>query len=226
MKFSTVTVTLALGLAFLLFLHVNNLSDWRVIDSFAVSAAPTAEFSAAPAKFAIQITATMGNPTKGEKQVTHSLYLAKGANGLGTTDLAQAESCSIDDKAQLICGGKVIGAKPATVGGVVRAPDMAALEGVDPSAKGVMADGFRIEGDSLHWKSKAFATLPTAAEINSKQGGEAAWGLLQSQLITGGQIKLYSQLGCPGGAMGQPEGASHGGQHDVLYPGKNKIVPL
>jgi hypothetical protein len=161
-----------------------------------------------------------------KKQETHSLYLAKGGQGFGTTNLAQAKSCSLDDKSQLICGGKVIGAKPVSVGGVVRAPDMSALEAIDRTAKGVMSDGFRIEGNSLDWKSRAFETLPTAPEIKAKQNGEAGWGLLQSKIITGGQIKLYSQLRCPGGAMGQPECASHGGAHDILYLGTNKIVPL
>ena len=39
-------------------------------------------------------------------------------------------------------------------------------------------------------------------------------------------MKIYSQLGCPGGAMTPAGGASHGGLHDILYVGKSKIVPL
>ena len=99
-----------------------------------------------------------------------TVYLSKAGKGVGTTDIKMAESCSIDDKAHLVCGGKIMGANPNKIMGMVMAPDMAALEVVDTAGKGAMFDGFRIVGDELHWKSTAFDKLPTAAAIKAQPG--------------------------------------------------------
>ncbi|KAF2398401.1 hypothetical protein EJ06DRAFT_558239 [Trichodelitschia bisporula] len=170
--------------------------------SAAASAAPTA-----PATFAIQITATIaGTPT--------SMYLGKDGAGTGVADLKDAESCTISPSAQLLCGGKAIGAAPA-MGGYV---DMAPLAPVSGAA--AMTDGFSVDANNvLHWKSVKFPSLPQVGKlIVEKQGGEAQWGLFKSTMLTRGAVKLYSQLGCPGG--------THSGLHDELVVGSIKVVPL
>lgn len=85
-------------------------------------------------------------------------------------------------------------------------------------AANALTDGFSVDNNVLHWRSSKFKDLPEVGSIIMKnQGGEAQWGLFTSK-FTGGQMKLYSQLGCPGG--------DHGGMHEMLWVGSNKVVPL
>lgn len=171
-----------------------------------VNAAPTA----APAKFAIQITAKLdGKPT--------SLYLAQGATGAGTDDLKKAASCSITSNNELNCDGKVIGAAPVSGGILTDYVDMAPLAGV--SGPKAVTDGFSVDDQmQLRWKSSKFADLPKIGKaIMENQNGEAQWGLLRL-LGSFSSPQLYSQLGCPGG--------THNGVHSELIVGSNKVVPL
>jgi hypothetical protein len=96
--------------------------------------------------------------------------------------------------------------------------DMAPLAPTTPGAN-AMTDGFSVGADnSLHWKSEKFSKLVSYKMIQEQQGGEAAWGLFKSGLLTGGNIKVYAQLGCPGG--------THGGFHDEVVVGTGKVVPV
>jgi hypothetical protein len=167
-----------------------------------VAAAPTA----APAKFAIQITAKLDGKAT-------SLYLAKGATGAGTADLKNAASCSINAATNLVCDGKNIGAAPV-LGGYV---DMAPLSGV--SGPTAINDGFSVDENMvLRWKTPKFAELPQVGKaIMEDQKGEAQWGLLRL-LGSLSSPQLYSQLGCPAG--------THNGLHSELIVGSNKVVPL
>jgi len=166
-----------------------------------VSAAPADP--AAPAKFNIQITAKLEG-----QEVTR--FLGKGGNGAAVEKKEEAETCSVEN-GQLLCGGTPFG---ATLTGVL---DMAPLAPTKPGPN-AMIDGFSVGADnSLHWKSEKFPKLTSYANVQKDQNGEAAWGLFKSGRLTGGNIRLYSQLGCPGG--------THGGFHDELVVGTGKVVP-
>jgi len=176
------------------------------------SAIPTT--SAPPAKFAIQVTATLkGQPV--------SLYLKKGANGDGTAKVEDAASCSLSGDV-LTCDGKTIGAQ-AAMGLPISAMDMAPIAATTTG----ISDGWSIDSSNvLHFKSAKFAQLPEKKAIDEKQGGEARFGLFD--LTTAGPLaalsggstatKLYTQLGCPAG--------THNGLHGELVVGTNKVVPL
>jgi len=170
--------------------------------------------SAPPAKFAIQVTATL-------KKGPTSLYLKKGANGDGTPNLAEAAACSISGDT-LTCDGKTIGANGVAGTGLATL-DMAPIAAVT----GGITDGWSIDANNvLHFKSSKFAQLPEKKAIQEKQGGEAGFGLFDMETagalaallgpVSG--IRLYTQLGCPAG--------THGGLHGELVVGSNKVVPL
>jgi hypothetical protein len=178
------------------------------------TAIPTA--AAPPAKFAIQVTATL-------KGAPVSLYLKNGANGDGTANLAEAAACSLSGD-ELTCDGKLIGAQ-SPAGLPDSTLDMAPLaEATSPTA---IADGFSVDSNMvLHFKSPKFDTLTEKVAIQTKQGGEAQFGLfdmsdagpLAALMGASSAVRLYSQLGCPAG--------THGGLHGELVVGKSKIVAL
>jgi hypothetical protein len=110
-----------------------------------------------------------------------SYYLAKGGKGLGTKDLAQATTCAINAKTELVCDGKY------TVGAAY-ANDMVPLK-VNPGQ--TITTGFSLGPDNkLHWKNTGFSLQK---EINRDQGGEAGWALYPKK----DGVQLYAQLGCP-----------------------------
>jgi len=149
-----------------------------------------------------------------------SLYLGKDGRGTGVTKLADAESCSINEKTQLICGGKTMGA-PAREG-----MDMAAIA---PAT--AIVDGWSVDSNNaLHWKSSKFP-LPPMLKDDVKTmyaNGEAHFGLFKSAMLTGGATQLYSQLGCPGGThfMAMSPGEQPSAHHDMVWEGSNKVIPL
>jgi hypothetical protein len=181
--------------------------------SAAVSALP----AAAPAKFALQITATMGGtPT--------TLYLPKGGSANGVTDAKDAAACSIDEKTQLICDGKPQGVAPRA-GGTL---DMA---GITPATANAITTGFSVDSNNvIHWKNKELEQkLPAFAKAVTEDGqyknGEAKFGLFKS-MLTGGKTQLYFQLGCPGTKGMENMGGTHGGAHEPVVEGVAKAIAL
>jgi len=185
-----------------------------IVASLALSAAalPTA----APAKFALQITA------QGK-----SLYLPKGITGGGVEDVAQAESCSVNAETQLVCGGKTIGVTPN--GNL----DMSQIKPTnDPNA---ITKGFSIDANNvLHWGGADLQKIPAfkkaiteAPQIYSN--GEAKFGFFSGSM-TGGATQLYFQLGCPGSDGKYDTPGTHSimgmGVHNPVITGTNKVVPL
>lgn len=198
MKFSIAAAAFALGYTTLSYKQAFLLTTIKY--SAAVSAAPTAP----PAKFAIQITAKLEG-----KDVTR--FLGKGGNGAAVESKDQALACSIES-GNLVCGGQKYG---ATLTGFL---DMAPIA---PTADGpnAMLDGWSVGDDlSLHWKSSKFPKLVSYNNVKQNQKDEAAWGLFKSGLLTQGTVRLYAQLGCPGG--------THGGFHDEVVVGTGKVVAL
>jgi hypothetical protein len=184
------------------------------------SALVTASPTAAPEKFALQISAN-GN----------TLFLAKfpadlskdAIGGAGVKDKAQAAACSIKDT-ELVCDGKTIGVNPrsGSFGTIDMAPivpaDYAAVGG-PPITKGFLLDATH----NLHFKNEAeFKKLNKAnpKEIDEKQGGESKFGLWSNTVLTKGEPKLFFQLGCPGGDHNNMKG------HEMLYTGTAVAIPL
>jgi hypothetical protein len=186
-----------------------------------VSAIPTA----APAKFAIQVTAKMG---KDAATPETSFFLAKGATGASTTDIKEAASCTLHGGTHLVCDGQFLGAS------LDRAEmDMAPL--APPKGTTLMTDGFSIDDNlQLHWKSKDFPKLkqykivsaPAGSLVDGHsvgQGGEAKFGLFQSSMLTQGKPQLWTLLGCPGGDHTTAAGQKG---HDALWAGSAKVGAL
>jgi hypothetical protein len=201
MRFTAATATLTLGAV--------------------VLAIPTA----APAKFAIQVSAKMGKDATTPETI---LYLAKGATGVSTKDLKEAASCSIHAETHLVCDGTVLGAS-------LDRPEMDMAPLSPPKGTTLMTDGFSVdENMKLHWKSKDFPKLkqykivsaPLGALVDGHsigQGGEARFGLFQSAMFTQGKPQLWALLGCPGGDHTTAAGQKG---HDELWVGSAKAVPL
>lgn len=190
------------------------------MNSVAVSALP----AAAPAKFAVQISAKMDKTEK-------TLFLAKSLTGASTENKAQAASCSINEQTQLVCEGKQIGVSTSR-----KSTDMAPV-----AAGGDVQKGFSVDANNvLHWKwsDAEVSKLPefhTAVKSDpqyKKNPNEAKFGLFKS-ILTGNQVQLYFQLGCPGQkTTGQDSAAdhqnmgTHGGLHEAVYEGVAKVVAL
>ncbi|KAF2423608.1 hypothetical protein EJ08DRAFT_701112 [Tothia fuscella] len=176
-----------------------------------VSALP----AAAPSKFALEITAKMGQA--GQK----TLYLAKGATGASTADKAQAESCSINEQTQLVCGGKTMGVATSRT-----STDMAAIAASTDVTKGFSVDANNV----LHWKTQDLNKLPAftkaVKEDPQYKDGEAKFGLFTP--LSGMNTQLYFQLGCPGqpASGDMPHTGTHGGLHNAVYEGVAKAVAM
>jgi hypothetical protein len=184
-----------------------------LLPSAAVSALPTA----APTKFALQVTATLaGKPT--------TLYLPKGGSAAGVTDIKDAAACSIDEKTQLICDGKPQGVAQRAFGGL----DMA---GITPAAANAVTTGFSVDANNvIHWKNADLekqlpAFKKAIAEDPQYKDGEAKFGLFQSNMLTGGKTQLYFQLGCPG-TKAMDHTGTHGGLHDPVVEGVAKAIAM
>jgi hypothetical protein len=157
------------------------------------------------------------------KDGKQSLYLGKGS-AFGVTDIKEAETCSIDEKTQLVCGGKAMGVAPRAGGGL----DMAGIQ--PPSGAKAVTTGFSVDANNVvHWKNddlqKELPAFKTAVETDAQyKNGEAKFGLFKSNMITQGKTQLYFQLGCPG-AKDQMAG-THYGLHDPVFEGVAKAVAL
>jgi len=190
---------------------------FSVATALALSAAVSALPTAAPAKFALQITATLGDkPT--------TLYLPKGGSSAGVTDIKDAASCSIDEKTQLVCDGKPQGVAPRPDGGL----DMA---GITPASAKAVTTGFSVDANNVvHWKSAELENqLPAfkkaIAQDPQYKDGEAKFGLFKSNFLTGGKTQLFFQLGCPG-TKAMDHTGTHGGLHDPVVEGVAKAIAL
>jgi len=189
------------------------------------SAVVTALPAAAPAKFALQITAPLvkgGEPT--------ALYLGK-ASAAGVKDTKDAASCSIDAKTQLVCDGKAMGvAQRPFVGGLDMAP-------IAPAAANAVTTGFSVDSNNvIHWKNDDLAKeLPdfkkAIASDPQYKDGEAKFGLFNSTL-TNGKPQLWFQLGCPGtpkkagDSTPMEHTGTHGGLHDPVVEGVAKAIAV
>jgi hypothetical protein len=166
----------------------------------------------------------------GSSQTT--VFLSKSLTGAGVTDKAQAAACSIDEKTQLVCEGKPVGVSTTRT-----TTDMAPI-----AAGGDVQKGFSVDANNvIHWKwsdaevgkLKAFQTALKSDPQYTKNPNEAKFGLLQSKVLTGNQVMLYFQLGCPGNPQeGQAPMAdhqnmgTHKGAHDAVYEGVAKAIAL
>jgi len=148
-----------------------------------VSAAPTAP----PAKFAIQISTTVGgNPT--------TAFLKKNVNSDITRDIKEAAACSLAD-GKLTCEGKLIGV-PLTRG---LGADMSTFEAVNPKTQSnSIYTGFSLnENNELHWKNdeKFSKVMGWDGMVKAPQtfpDHEARFALFGS----GSATKFYANLGC------------------------------
>jgi hypothetical protein len=148
-------------------LHLQNQAQYMLISNFSSAIATPA---AAPSKsFIIEITV----PSIG------SYYLAKGGKGLGTKNIAEATTCSVTAKTELLCDGKyIVGSGSLN--------DMVPLK---QNSGQSITTGFSLGADQLlHWKNSKFSL---AKEIEKNQGGEAGWALYPKN----GGVQLYAQLG-------------------------------
>jgi hypothetical protein len=193
-----------------------------LLTTFNYSAAVSALPAAAPAKFALQITANMKG--KDGKEVSTSVFLPKGGSAVGVADIKEAASCSIDEKTQLVCDGK-----PQGVATTRSSLDMAAIA---PASSSAVTTGFSVDANNVvHWKSpELLSKIPAFAKAvavpnGQYANGEAKFGLLKSDLLTAGKTTLYFQLGCPG-TKEMPEMGTHGGLHDPVVEGVAKVVAL
>lgn len=162
-----------------------------------------------------------------------TLFLGKTVNGTSVSDIEDAASCNIDEKTQLVCGGKAIG-----VSTTISYTDMSAL--APPKDSTAVTTGFSVDANNvLHWKNDDLKKIPafkkavdsTDEVMKDHYNGEAQFGLFKDKKLTEGKTLLFFQLGCPGSPVeGKPRGTmgegTHHNMHEPLVEGVNKVVPL
>lgn len=140
----------------------------------------------APTKFAFQVTAKFDGVDK-------TVFLGKTGDGVAVTDIKQAAACTVTD-GNLVCEGKIMGSNPEMGREIF---DMGPVEVVK---EGGISGGWSIDGEKLRWRNdKEFMTIGGWKAMNTTQNSEAGWGLFQSSIFTDGALKVFAQLGCPGG---------------------------
>lgn len=207
-----------------------------ILPSALVVASPTA----APAKFALQVTANgttvylgkalerdaknaFGMPTK---DAAGKVVRVKSIDGSPVTDKAKAAECAITGD-QLTCDGQLIGinSRGGQFSSIDMAPIMTANVAVTPAP---ITKGFSVDASGkLHFKNDAeFSRLSPDGwkGIKAKQGGEAEFGLFAEPRLGIKETMIYFQLGCPDGTHGK--NFLGNGNHAMVYSGTAQAIPL
>jgi hypothetical protein len=162
--------------------------------------------AAVPSKFAVQITADLGNGTTIQ-------YLGKDRKGGAVSSIADAAPCSIARRDYLSCDGRTMGASSNRAYTAGPIPPVAPL--VATGDPGATIDGYSVdESYVLHWKSDKFPESIMKSKAEGGQAGEAIFGLAKA---TDGPIKVVQLLGL--------KNATFTG-YDKIAAGTAKVVPV